>query len=67
MDKEEKEVKDMLYKYIEAFILRDEIGTCPNKEVNSDVIHKSPFFIRPYQVKEDKTLIENMWQYVCVI
>ena len=57
----------MLYKYIEAFILRDEIGTYPNKEVNSDVIHKSPFFIRPYQVKEDKTLIDNMWQYVCVI
>ena len=25
-----KEVMDMLYKYKEAFSLRDEIGTCPN-------------------------------------
>ena len=25
-------VMEMLYKYIEAFSLRDEIGTCPNIE-----------------------------------
>ena len=31
-DKEKKEVMDMLYKYKEAFSLRDEIGTCPNIE-----------------------------------
>ena len=29
MDKEKKEVIDILYKYKEAFSLRDEIGTCP--------------------------------------
>ena len=28
--KEKVEVMDMLYKYKEAFSLRDEIGTCPN-------------------------------------
>ena len=34
LNKEEKlKVMDMLYKYKEAFILRDEIGTCPNIEV----------------------------------
>ena len=32
-DKEEKEVMDMLYKYKDAFSLRDEIGTCPNIEL----------------------------------
>ena len=37
----------MLYKYKDAFSLRDEIGTCPNIEVEIDVTHKSPFFIRP--------------------
>ena len=57
MDKEKKEVMDMLCKYKEAFSLRDEIGTCPNIEVEIDVTDKSPFFIRPYHVKEeDKTL-----------
>ena len=50
----------MLYKYKEAFSLRDEIGTCPNIEVEIDVMEKSPFIIRPYHVKEeDKALIDK--------
>ena len=43
----------MLHKYKEAFNLRDEIGTCPNIEVEIDVTDKSPFFIRQYHVKEE--------------
>ena len=50
MEKEKKEVMEMLYKYKDAFSLRDEIGTCPNIEVEIDVMDKSPFFIRPYHV-----------------
>ena len=42
-EKERKEVMEMLYKYKEAFSLRDEIGTCPNIEVEIDVMDKSPF------------------------
>ena len=57
---EKKEIMEMLYKYKVAFSLRDEIGTCPNIEVEIDVKDKSPFFIRPYHVKEeDKALIEK--------
>ena len=49
---------DMLLKYKEAFSLRDEIGTCPNIEVETDFTDKSPFFIRPYHVREeDKAFI----------
>ena len=60
MEKGKKEVMDMLYKYKEAFSLRDEIGTCPNIEVEIDVTDKSPFFIRQYHVKEeDKALIDK--------
>ena len=33
----------MLYKYKEAFSLRDEIGTCPNIEIEIEVTDKSPF------------------------
>ena len=40
---EKKEVMAMIYKYKEAFSLRDEIGTCPNIEVEIDVTDKSPF------------------------
>ena len=57
---EKKEVMDLLYRYKEAFSLRDEIGTCPNIEVEIDVTDISPFFIRPYHVREeDKAFIDK--------
>ena len=40
---EKRKVMDILYRYKEAFGLRDEIGTCPNIEVEIDVTDKSPF------------------------
>ena len=64
-DKKE-EVREMLYKYKEAFNLRDEIGTCTNVEVGIDVTDKSPFFIRPYHVREeDKKVIDKEMKHVC--
>ena len=67
LTKEEKnEVMDMLYEYRDTFSLRDEIGTCPNIEVEIDVTDKSPFFIRPYHVKEeDKTFIDKEMKWLC--
>ena len=63
---EKKEVMDMLYRYREAFSLRDEIGTCPNIEVEIDVPNKSPFFIRPYHVREeDKKFIAKEMKQLC--
>ena len=41
---------DMLYKYKDAFRLRDEIGTSSYIGVEIDVTDKSSFFIRPYHV-----------------
>ena len=59
-EKEKEEVMDMLYKYKEAFSLRDKIVTCPNIEVGIDKTDKSPFFIRPYHVREeDKKVIDK--------
>ena len=46
LNKEERlKVMDMLYKYKEAFSLRDEIGTCPNIEVDIEVTDRSPFLL----------------------
>ena len=42
---EKEEVMDMLYKYKDAFSLRDEIGTCPNIDVGIEVMDKSPFLL----------------------
>ena len=47
----------MLYKYNDAFSFRDEIGTCLNIEVEIQIRDKSPFFIRPYHVKEEDKLL----------
>ena len=43
-EEEKEEVMDMLYKYKEAFSLRDEIGTHPNIEVEIDITDQSPFY-----------------------
>ena len=40
---EKKEVRELLYQYKDTLSLRDEIGTCPNIEVEIDVTDKSPF------------------------
>ena len=40
---EKKDIMNMLLDYKEAFSLRDEIGTCPNIEVEIDVTDESPF------------------------
>ena len=68
-EKEKKEIKEMLYKCKEAFSLRDEKGTCPKiKVVSLDVMDKSPFFIRPYNVnEEDKALIGKEMKWLCYL
>ena len=65
-DIEKKQVMDMLYKYKDAFSLRDEIGTCLNIEI--DVTDKSPFFIRLYHVKEeDKNILDKEMKRLCYL
>ena len=67
LNKEEKlKVMDMLYKYKEAYSLRDVIGKCPNIEVKIEVMDKSPFFIRPYHMREeDKVVIDKEIKRLC--
>ena len=61
-------VMDMLIKYREAFSLRDEIGTCPNIEVEINVTDKLPFFIRPYHVREEENaFIDKEMKRLCYI
>ena len=58
----------MIYEYREAFSFRDEIGTCPNKEMDIDVTDKIPFFIRLYHVREeDKGILNKEMKRLCYI
>ena len=67
-EEEKEEVMNMFYKYKEAFSLRDEIATCPNIEVGIEVIEKSPFFIRPYHIREeDKKVIDKEMKCLCYL
>ena len=54
------QVRDLLYKYKDTFSLSDEIGLCPNIEIEIDVTDKSPSFIRPFHAnKEDKVILDK--------
>ena len=67
-DLERKQVMEMLYDYNDMFSLRDEIGTCPSIEVNIVVTDNSPFFIRPYHVKEeDRVVLDKEMRCLCYL
>ena len=58
----------MIYEYREAFSLRDEIGTCPNIEIDIDVTDKTPFFIRCYHIREeDKRILDKEMKRPCYL
>ena len=65
---EKKEVRDLLYKHKDAFSLRDEIGMCPNIEVEIDVTDKNPFFIRLFHAREeDKFILDIEMKRLCYL
>ena len=57
---EKTQVRDLQYKYKDAFSLRDEIGLFPNIEIDVDITDMSPFFIRPFHAnEEDKVILDK--------
>ena len=67
-EKERKQVMEMLYEYKDVYSLRDEIGTCPNIEVNIEVTDNLPFFIWPYNVKEeDRAVLDKEIRRLCYL
>ena len=65
---EKTQVRDLLYKYRDAFSLQDEIGLCPNIEIKIDITDKSPFFIRPFHAnEEDKKILDKEMKQLCYL
>ena len=50
---------DMLHKYKDALSLRDEIGTCPNIEVEIDITDKLPFLLHHTMLKKKIKLYQT--------
>ena len=58
----------LLYKYKKAFSLRDEIGLCQSMEVELELKDESPFFIRPFPIKEsDKNIVDKEMRKGCLL
>ena len=59
-DSGKEELLQLIIKYKKAFSLRDEIGNCPNIEIDIDVIDDTPFFVRPFPIsEEDKPIMDR--------
>ena len=51
---EKRSLYKILLIYKEAFSLGDEIGLCPNMEIELELNDETPFFIRPFPIEENK-------------
>ena len=58
----------ILFKYREAFSLRDEIGLCPNMKVKLELNNKTSFFIRLLPIKEEeKIIVDSKMRKGCLL
>ena len=68
LTKREKKGSKRLCEYKDTFSLRDEIGRCPNIQVEIDITDKSPFFIRPFHAREeDKAILDKVMKRLCYL
>ena len=65
---EKRSLYKILYKYNEAFSLRDEIGLCPSMEIELELNDETPFFIRPFPIKEnEKDVVDKEMRKGCLL
>ena len=65
---EKRSLYKILLKYKEAFSLRDEIGLCPNMEIELELNDETPFFIRPFPIKEnEKDVVDKEMRKGCLL
>ena len=53
-EKGKEEFLDKVEQFTDVFSLRDEIGTCPFVEVHLKLKDETPFFVRPYPMREEQ-------------
>ena len=65
---EKRSLYKVLVKYKDAFSLRDEIGLCPNMEIELELNNETPFFIRPFPIKEtEKDVVDKEMKKGCML
>ena len=59
-DAEKQKLIEIILDNKEAFSICDEIGTCPYFKVKLELRDDKPFFVRPYNIREDhKPIIQK--------
>ena len=53
-EKGKEEFLEKVQQFTDVFRLRDEIGTCPFIEVHLKLKDETPFFVRPYLMREEQ-------------
>ena len=53
-EKSKEELLENVEQFMDVFSLRDEIGTCPFIEVHLKLKNETPFFVRPYPMREEQ-------------
>ena len=53
-EKEKEEFLTKVEQFTDVFSLRDEIGTCPFIEIHLKLKDETPFFVRPYPMREEQ-------------
>ena len=53
-EKEKEEILTKVEQFTDVFSLRDEIGICPFIEVHLKLKDETPFFVRPYPMREEQ-------------
>ena len=70
-EKGKEEFLEKVEQFMDIFSLRDEIGTCPFIEVHLKLKDETPFFVRPYPMREEqKKVIQkkmNRLEYLGII
>ena len=65
---EKRSLYKVLMKYKDAFSLRDEIGLCPNMEIELELNDETPFFIRPFPIKQsEKDVVDRKMKKGCLL
>ena len=61
-EKEKEEYLTKVQQFTDVYSLRDEIDTCPFIEVHLKLKDETPFFVRPYPMREEqkKVILKEM-------
>ena len=65
---EKESLYKVLMKYKDAFSFRDETGLCPNMEIELELNDETPFFNRPFPIKEnEKDVVDKEMKKGCLL